>query len=233
MGNSATTIGGALRSYARSIVVENSVFAFNSAPDAGAVGFHAGANSEYDPEYAATLRNCSLYGNSATGYGGAVLNTDVPMLYIYNCIFWGNQGDQVIWDPQQGTFVGTHDVFNAASSSMTTRYTDMETLNWNHGSVTESHTGSFSSNPLFVDPDGDDNTQGTLDDNLRLKIGSPGNDRADGDNAPATDIEGNARVDLPGKPNLGTGTPDYGDLGPYETVAGNLTIVPQITILLE
>jgi hypothetical protein len=233
MGNTATTIGGALRSYARSIEIDNSVFAFNSAPDAGAIGFHAGSNSDYDPAYAVTLRNCSLYGNSATGYGGAVLNTNVPMLYAYNCIFWENQGDQEIWDSQQGAFVGTHDVFNAASSSMTTRYTDMETLYWNHGSVSETHTGSFSANPLFVDPDGADNTRGTLDDNLRLKSTSPCNDRADGANAPATDIEGDARVDLPNKPNLGTGTPDYGDLGPYETVAGNLTIMPQITILFE
>ena len=130
--------------------------------------------------------------------------------------------------------VGTHDVFNAGSSSMTTRYTDMETLDWEHASITpDSHTGSFSSNPLFVDPDGDDNTHGTLDDNLRLKVSSPCNDRADGDNAPTTDIEGTVRVDLPTRPNLGTGTPDFGDLGPYETIAGNLTIVPQITILFE
>jgi len=84
-----------------------------------------------------------------------------------------------------------------------------------------------------VDPDGDDNTQGTLDDNLRLRISSPCNDRADGDNAPVTDIDGTARVDLPTRPNLGTGTPDYGDIGPYETIAGNVTIVPQITILFE
>ena len=232
-GNTATTIGGAVRSYARSTEIENSVFAFNSAPNAGAIGFHAGLGGDNDPGYTAALYNSSFYGNSATVYGGAIVNTDVSMLYIYNSIFWANQGNETIWDPGQGKHVGTHDVFNAGSSSMTTRYTDMETLDWEHASVSESHTGSFSSNPLFVDPDGDDNTQGTLDDNLRLKIGSPCNDRADGDNAPATDIEGNARVDLPSKSNLGTGTPDYGDLGPYETVAGNLTIVPQITILLE
>jgi len=233
MGNTATTIGGAVRSYARSTEVENSVFAFNSAPNAGAIGFHAGLGGDNDPGYTAALYNCSFYGNSATTYGGAIVNTDVAMLYIYNSIFWANQGNEMIWDPGQGKNVGTHDVFNAGSSSMTTRYTDMETLSWEHASVSESHTGSFSSNPMFVDPDGDDNTQGTLDDNLRLRISSPCIDRADGDNAPATDMEGNARVDLPSKPNLGAGSPDYGDLGPYETIAGNLTIVPQITILLE
>jgi len=233
MGNNATSVGGALRSYARSTEVVNSVFGYNSAVDAGAVGFHAGDNSHYDPDFTATLSNCSFYGNSASNYGGAVVNSYVPVLYIYNSIFWGNQGEQEIWDSGQGKNVGTNDVFNAGSSSMTTRYTDMETLNWEHASVTESHAGSFSSNPMFVDPDGADNTQGTLDDNLRLKLGSPCNDHADGDNAPATDIESGMRVDLPGKPNLGTGTPDYGDLGPYETVAGNLSIVPQITILLE
>ena len=234
-GNSATSVGGALRSYAQSTDVENSVFAFNSAPYAGAVGFHAGESGpgHYDPDYTAVLRNCSFYGNSATVYGGGIVNTDVPMLYVYNSIFWGNQGDEMIWDPAQGKFVGTHDIFNAGSSSMATRYTDMETLDWEHGSLSESHTGSFSSNPRFVDPSGDDNIQGTLDDNLRLKRGSLCNDRADGDNAPAKDIEGNDRVDLPTRPNLGTGTLNYSDLGPYETIAGNITVVPQITILFE
>jgi hypothetical protein len=233
MGNNATTIGGALRSYARSINIHNSVFAFNSAPNAGAVGFHAGLGGENDPEYNASVYNCCFYGNSATVYGGAIANTEIPMLYIYNSIFWGNHGDQMIWDPGQGKNVGTHDIFNAGSSSMTTRYTDMETLDWEHGSISESHTGSFSLNPRFVDPNGDDNIQGTLDDNLRLKLGSPCNDRADGDNAPEKDIGGNDRVDLATRPNLGMGTPNYGDLGPYETIAGKITIVPQITILLE
>ena len=233
MGNTATSIGGAVRSYARSVNVKNSVFAYNSAPNAGAIGFHAGDGVDNDPGYTAALYNCSFYGNSATVYGGAIVNTNVPMLNIYNSIFWGNQGDEMIWDPGQGKSVGTHDVFNSGSSSMTTRYTDMETLNWEHASISESHTGSFASDPKYVDPDGEDNIPGTLDDNLRLKSVSPCNDRADGDNAPANDIEGNARVDLPNKANLGTGTPNYGDLGPYETITGNAIIVPQITILLE
>lgn len=239
MGNSATSIGGAVRSYARSVEIENSVFGFNFAPDAGAIGLHAGENEHYDPYFTAILRNCSFYGNSATGgsdltgYGGALVNSFVPMLYIYNSIFWGNQGVRTIWDELQGKPVGTHDVFNASSSSMTTRYSDMETLDWEHGSVSENHTGSFSSDPQFVDPEGDDNTQGTLDDNFRLRNSSPCIDRADGDNAPEFDVEFNARFDLLSKPNLGVGTPNYGDIGSYETIRNSTIISPILPLLLE
>ncbi|GAG30690.1 unnamed protein product, partial [marine sediment metagenome] len=42
------------------------------------------------------------------------------------------------------------------------------------------------------------------------------------DAAPASDIEGNSRVDDPDTTNTGTGTPDYADIGAYEyQVAGN------------
>ncbi len=219
IGNSATTVGGAIRCYEQSVEVENSLFVSNSAPNAGAIGTHAGEASEFT----VVLTNCTLYGNKAEkaddpdtqGFGGAMLNTSVPMVNLNNCIFWGNEADAEIWNGSG--YNTTPDVFNAASSSMTTRYTDMESLNWAHGSVSEIHVGSFSSDPMFEDPDGADNIEGTLDDNFRLTLDSPCLDHADGDNAPDLDIDFEQRRDLVGVPNLGTGTPPYGDLGPYET----------------
>lgn len=219
--NSATARGGAIHCFERKIEIENSVFAFNSSPNAGAVSSNAGDVLDV----IITMSNCTLYGNKAQkagspeteGYGGAMLNSYVSMAYLNNCIFWGNQADAELWDPEQSKKVKTPDVFNAGSSSMTTRYTDMESLDWEHGSVTEIHTGSFSSDPLFKDPDGADNIEGTLDDDFHLTLSSPCLDHADGDNAPELDIDFEARRDLVGVPNLGTGTPPYGDLGPYET----------------
>jgi hypothetical protein len=183
---------------------------------------NAGEGPDFDPEFTVTLRNCTLYGNSAEkvgedyGYGGAITNSEVFMAYFYNCIFWGNEAETLIWDGAK--FITTPDVFNGGNtSSMTTRYTDMETLDWKHWSKSETHTGSFSSDPLFEDPDGADDVEGTVDDNFRLTLDSPCIDRADGDNAPDLDMDFGKRRDQIGVPNLGTGTPPYGDLGPYET----------------
>jgi predicted outer membrane repeat protein len=47
IGNSATTVGGAIRCYEQSVEVENSLFVSNSAPNAGAIGTHAGEASEF------------------------------------------------------------------------------------------------------------------------------------------------------------------------------------------
>jgi len=223
LDNSAsTTGGGGLYSYARSVEVDNSVFAYNSAPNGGAMWMHAGEGSHFDPNFTVILRNCTLYGNSAYkvsgeyGYGGAMSNTDVSMVYLYNSILWGNEAEALIWDGSK--LITTPDVFNGGNtSSMTTRYTDMETLNWKHWSKSETHTGSFRSHPMFEDPDGADNIEGTLDDNFHLTLDSPCLDHADGDNAPELDMDFEERRDLAGVPNLGIGTPPYGDLGPHET----------------
>jgi hypothetical protein len=67
--------------------------------------------------------------------------------------------------------------------------------------------GNLDSDPLFVDVD-------LLD--FRLQAGSPCIDAADGDAAPASDIGGNPRVDVPETPNTGTGDPDYADIGAHE-----------------
>ena len=142
------------------------------------------------------------------------------MLYLYNCILWNNNGGQSYWDPNAGSYKASNDVANNGSSSMTTRYTDMESLTWEHGSVSESHTGSFSSDPLFVDPDGADNIGGTQDDNFHLQAASSCIDRADGDPAPECDQACYPRVDQSAVPNQGIDSPDYADLGAFENIEG-------------
>ncbi len=68
-------------------------------------------------------------------------------------------------------------------------------------------TGNIDADPLFIN-----DAQG----NLRLGEGSPCIDAADGDAAPALDIEGNSRWDDPSATDTGTGTPSYTDMGAYE-----------------
>jgi hypothetical protein len=51
----------------------------------------------------------------------------------------------------------------------------------------------------------------------RLSAGSVGIDAADGDAAPDHDLAGGVRVDKAATANTGTGTPNYADIGAYET----------------
>jgi hypothetical protein len=59
-----------------------------------------------------------------------------------------------------------------------------------------------------------------------LSGGSPARDSANGDFAPATDIEGRSRVDDPLMPNTGSGAITYADIGAFEGVASSPPLPP-------
>ncbi len=71
--------------------------------------------------------------------------------------------------------------------------------------------GNINDDPMFVSRAGGD---------LHLSAGSPCIDAANGDTAPSTDLDGNARFDDTGTTDTGTGTPPYADMGAYEYGAG-------------
>jgi len=187
-GNTASTTGGAICSYLRDMVIEDSAFSHNSAPSAGAIRPFGDTNSEC----IVTMRYCTLYGNEATGpinangsgHGGAMLNIKTR-LFLYNSIFWGNSATSTTSDP---------DIWNAFTSSMETWSTDLQSLQGNHDSVVETHHNRFSADPLFGDPDGADNIAGTVDDNFQLLDASPFIDRADDTYITTCDLSPAARV---------------------------------------
>jgi len=206
VSNAAADAGGGFHSYARDCVLESCSFENNSAASGGGVRLHAGSGGTANPDYQTALHNCTFYNNDATtGFGGGMVNSYCPMVYLYNCIFWTNTA---------GNAGG--DIHNTGSSSMTTRYCDIQTEPGAHGSVSENNTGRFSTYPDFVDTNGADDIEGNLDDDFSLKETSPCVDAADGDYAPATDLLGYSRTDLDTVPNTGVGTPDYADIGAYE-----------------
>ena len=51
----------------------------------------------------------------------------------------------------------------------------------------------------------------------RLGAASPSSDAADGSLAPALDADGQAHLHDPATPNTGVGTPDYADMGAFES----------------
>ncbi|HER63072.1 MAG TPA: right-handed parallel beta-helix repeat-containing protein [Desulfobacteraceae bacterium] len=219
LGNKVTGsgVGGALQVFAQSVVVENSVFAHNSSVDSGgAVGLHSGKDdpdpANYNPAMTATFTNCTFYGNAGL-WGGALASIEVPTVNIHNSILWGN-GANKGWFPGEPT----NDYAIWGGDSVTIINSDIETLDWHHSwpEVPETHTNSFSADPLFFDPDGEDDLPGTRDDNLSITGGSPCTDSADGTYAPITDIVNRARTDNPVVANSGTGTPVFADIGAYE-----------------
>lgn len=200
--------GGALQVFEQSVVVENSVFAYNSSVDSGgAVGLHSGSNDAM----IGIFSNCTFYGNTAGDYAGGMAIVDVPHTYLYNSIFWGNTGGLIWYGSPSNDYVGF------GSTVLTSRYSNIETESArHHQDGSETKVGNFSADPMFVSPKGEDGVAGTSDDNFSISDGSPCTDRADGSNAPAKDIAARNRVDNPGVANQGTGSPNYADVGAYE-----------------
>lgn len=202
--------GGAVCTFERTVSIINSVFSANWATWGGAVRLHGGSV----PGYTGAVASSTFHGNTATEGGGALRSINVAMLDVSNSILWGNTAGYF----QSGSNCIhnlTVDLSNLATS-VTIRHTDMESLDWCHGSDTEVHAGSFAADPFFVDPDGSDNVPGTADDNLSIADASPCTDSADGDLAPAADLVLRPRVDNPAVRDEGVGTPPYADIGAFE-----------------
>lgn len=234
-GNSGDQ-GGAVCTWERRVSIVNSLFSANSGTWGGAVRLHGGAVAGYT----STVASSTFHGNTAVEGGGALRSINVAMLDVVNSIFWGNEAGYIQYgNGCVNNF--TVDLSNAAAS-VTIRQTDMESLDWCHGSDTELHSGSFAEDPAFVDPDGSDNVPGTADDNLSIGNGSPCTDRADGDLAPVTDLVLRPRSDNTAVPDQGVGTPPYADIGAYEgpyqplpppvVSPGGFDIVPILNLLL-
>ncbi len=212
--NTADVSGGGLYLYHLSSAnVSNCTIAGNTANNSSGITGGGGAFC-YDGSDAA-FTNCTITGNTATlTQGGGVFSGYSSHVTLTNCILWDNAAPS------------GHEIAlrtTAYPSAMTVSRCDVQggqgdahvdsgcTLTWGGGNIDDA--------PLFVDandPDGPDDVTRTADDGLRIWVGGPCTDAADGDAAPAADILGNGRHDDPGKTNTGTGTPDYVDMGAYE-----------------
>jgi uncharacterized repeat protein (TIGR01451 family) len=203
-GNIGTRVGGAMQNNGApppgttappsNPILINVVFSGNAATYGGAM-----YNGNSNPQ----LINVTFSGNGATSTqgGGSVMNNWASNPTLTNTIVWGNTS------PDNLPFV------NVNGSTPVIRYSIVQ------GGA--SGTGNSSSDPQFIDADGNDNVFGTLDDNARLRATSPAIDAGNNSAVPAgvtADMDGRPRfVDQPFISNTGAGTPPIVDMGAYES----------------
>ena len=179
--------------------IQNNLIAHNTATDGG------GIYCRYDR---AVLTNNTFVHNSASHGGGIyALNYPGQAPQVANCVLWDNSapsGSQIYLVSDTG-------------SAISVTYSNVE------GGWTGS--GNVDSDPMFVDPDGEDDVSGTDDDNFRLAGGSPCIDSAS--NYALTpdvveDLDGSPRyVDDPDTADTGIGDPPIVDMGSYEYQPSN------------
>jgi len=226
-GNATSDRGGAITNgNGVTTTIANSRFYQNVAQRGAAVGNYGSSP---------LIAQCLIAGNISNGSGGAILNTldSSPVIVnstiaynaggnngggirngtqgvnspvITNCILWGNSDSGGVDESAQiytesGTPVVNYSIVQGWTGSL-------------------GGTGNFGADPLFFDSDGPDNVIGTVDDDFRLRTGSPAIDAGNNAAVPpgiTTDLDGNPRfLEDRLAPNTGAGTPPIVDIGAYE-----------------
>lgn len=153
--NSALFVGGGMESESFSTpTLTNCLFSGNSAAIGGGLG---------TSQSNTLMTNCTFSGNTAASSGGGVYNADSNAVLI-NSILWGNTDSGGMDESAQ---------IHSASGTPTVDYSIVQ------GGWTGAGGNNLSADPLFRDTDGADNIEGTSDDDLRLRAGSPAIDSGD------------------------------------------------------
>lgn len=197
----ASTLSGA--SFIQLSTLVNCTFSRNSAAAGG--GLYSGNGTT-------NLINCTFSGNTASATGGGIhvyggfLGTKAG-LQVVNCVLWENLAAGAGGEPAQVYLNG---------ASVNVNYSAIQGLTGVLGG-----TGNTGDDPRFLDSDGPDGVAGTLDDNLRLGLGSPCIDAGDAAALPADalDVDSNGNMDEPIPLDLDNMPRIIGggvDMGPYE-----------------
>ncbi len=149
-----------------------------------------------------TVTNCTFSQNSANQNSGGIENFPNDNPVLRNCILWGNIADAD--GNGGGPFMNEAAQMSRIGSSPGVFFSILQ------GGWTGIGSINLNADPLYFDVDGADNVVGTLDDDLRLRAGSPainfGNDGSlpadtldlDGDNDTTEtipfDLAGNERI---------------------------------------
>ena len=209
-GNSTVSRGGGMSNRDNSSpTLTNVTFSGNSTPSRGGGMSNRGNSSP-------TLTNVTLTQNASGINGGGIINDSDSDPIIRNCIIWGNV-----------VGVDNNQIFNLDGASVPIIEDSM--VQGGCPDAQTSCTNLITGPPLFVDPNGPDDTPGTLDDDLRLKDGSPAIDTGNNAHLPPdaqdfdddNDTAENIPIDLDGATREFNGTVD---LGAYESQSSTLYV---------
>ncbi len=167
VANSAVAFGGAVLTE-RACVFTNCLFSANSAGTSGGAIVLVGSNAQV------VVTNCTFGGNTADVNAGGLLNQDSNAeLTVTNCVFWDNQdGGGTTEDAQ---------IFLGATGVATVHDSCIQGLQPGGPFGTGNNIGT---DPLFLNPVGDDGVPRTGDEDLRLQFSSDCNDAGDDDAVP-------------------------------------------------
>jgi hypothetical protein len=229
VGNGGHNLGGAVMGGGRSVAIADSLFSGNLAMvDGGALAVTQGSG---------VVTHCTFNRNLAQGkQAGQTLAVYDARTTVANCVLW----DSVDITVPQIAVARTI----ASSPALIVSYSDVlggAAAVIRRGAVTVTWgKGNLDADPSFQSPAGTDRTIGTLDDDLRLRAGSPCLDAGDDTAVPADtdDLNGNGDrlerlpLDLGGQPRFvnradapDTGVadtplyPGIADIGAYELSA--------------
>ncbi len=178
IGNGVVDDGGGMHNKDGSNpVVVNCVFSGNTANDGGGL-----YNDTSHPE----VTNCTFSLNTASASGGGMEVYANSHATVVNSIFWSNSTNS---GDDQNAQIRVH-----TNSSAAVEYSCIHNLT--PGGDFDNPTNT-SEDPLLKDADGEDDTPGTMDDNVRLLPGSPAIDAGNNDAVPgecgSSDLDGNPR----------------------------------------
>ncbi len=193
--NNVAAAGGGVMNIDGDVTVVNTSFTGNVADPWSGGAFHNHGGTSL-------LLNSSCYGNQAAlTMGGGLRNYNGGTLRLRNTVLWGNaasggtdESAQIGEDPS-----GTLDVSFCCVQGWTGAF---------------GGEGNIGTNPLFVNPAGEDGQVGTADDDLRLSHSSSSIDAGDNGSVPA-----GVDIDLAGAPRIRDGDDDgevVVDMGAFE-----------------
>lgn len=122
-----------------------------------------------------TITNCTITQNQADRTGGCMFFAADQGTVLTNSIVWNNddtdsgtntEAEQLCVDPGSGSCNPS-----PTPSDVSITYSDID--DGTPGGTIPFHVTNIDANPVFADPDGLDNTVGTVDDNFALLVSSP------------------------------------------------------------
>jgi len=167
--------------------INNAIFSGNKATnDAGGVMYNISKSSGSS----SPVINNATFSNNTAGFEGGVFyniskSSGASNPVLDNVILWGNSATS-----------SGNQIYNSSATPLI-NYSLIESgdSGSNSGTAFSDGTGNINADPLFVDADGADSISGTLDDDLRLDVGSPAIDAGDNSTCESTDIRGENRDD--------------------------------------